>query len=163
MGCELQPTSIAFADESRGAGLREAFDVFGHRDEIAQAGEEDFEGTVACRRVSRAVFGGRNGEACDLAGAVADDGVQGGVEIVDEGFEIYARLGVLHELRESLLLEDLPDDHREVAARSHDALTHRVSREECAQDDPEQRHSHDYTPAQSPAESARLRPTNFRA
>jgi hypothetical protein len=162
-GAKRQRIDVTLALEALGADLREAFDVFAHRDEVAQAGEEDFERTVAGRRVSRAVFCGRNGQACDLAGAVADDGVQGGVEIVDEGFEIDARLGVLHELRESLFLEDLPDDHREVAARSHDTLTHRVSREECAQDDPEQLHRDYYKCARSPAESAQLHPTNFRA
>jgi hypothetical protein len=141
MGLSMLPQriSIALADESRGARLGEAFDVVDHRRERADAGEEALDGERA-RWPEEGAGVLSEAQLRDLAGAGADGEVEGGLVVDDERLDVEPRARIMREQVEALGAEHLADHQRDALPRRLDALTHRVGREEHAQDDPEQLH-----------------------
>jgi hypothetical protein len=162
MGREPKRISITLALEAFGADLCEALDVVGHRDEGADAFVKNCSGEGACGAIERS---GVEPEAHsrDLAGSRAYRGVEGCFVVDDERFNVETEARVVFEEVEPLGAEHVRGHQRNTLPGSPDALLHRVSREECAQDDPEQLHDLQSNSAFCPAESARGFPTNFRA
>jgi hypothetical protein len=76
---------------------------------------------------------------------------------------VEARLRVVLEEEEALRAEHLRCHQGDAVPGRADALLHRVGREECAQDDPEQLHDLQNTSGFSPADLRELYPTNFEA
>jgi hypothetical protein len=157
-----QRIGIAFALEPFGADLCEAFDVVDHRHEGADAGEEPFGGKSAGWAVGCPVLI-PEAHPRDLAGSRAYRCVESGFVVDDEGFDVETEAWVALEEVEALGAEHLRGHQGNALPGRPDALLHRVSREECAQDDPEQLHDLQSKSAFSPAESGRGFPTNFRA
>jgi hypothetical protein len=158
--CSSEPKriSIALAHEFLGAGLGEAFDVFEIVREIADAGEEVAYRRCACGPMDGSLAGPER-HLRDLTGAAADHELKRALIIVDDLFEVAPRICIVLEMAQALLAEHLLDEVAHLFAQRLGALAHRVGRESCAQDDPEQLHGSQYKRAGSPAESARLYPT----
>jgi hypothetical protein len=99
-------------------------------------------------------------QAGDLASAGADDEMERRLVLDDDCFECAAE-GCVALKRMEPDLEGFPRCLAHLLAQRLGALTHGVTREEAAEDDPEPVHDRDCRPAWTPAESARGYPTNF--
>jgi hypothetical protein len=161
-GAKRQRIGVAFTLETLRADLGEAFDVVDHRDERADAGEQAFDGERA-----RGYVGGPlvhpEAHLRDLAGAGAYGHVEGGFVVDDQRLNVEPRFGIMFEEEEALRAEDFRGHQGNAVPGRADALLHRVGREECAQDDPEQLHDLQNTSGFSPADLRVLYPTNFEA
>jgi hypothetical protein len=159
-GAKRQRIGVTFALEALGADLGEAFDVVAHRDERSDAREECGGGKCAGWAVGRPVLI-PEANLCDLAGSCADRCVEACLVVDDQRLDVETKSWIAFEQEEALRAEHLRRHQRNAVPGSADALLHRVSREECAQDDPEQLHDLQNTSGFSPADLRVFYPTKF--
>ena len=158
---QAKRVSFAFTRELDGAQLCKMFEAFERLDEIVETSEQLERGSRVCG-VWEEALAWLEAQAGDLAGAGADDEVERRLILNDDCFECAAEGCVALERMEPDL-EGFPRRVAHLLAQRLDALTHGVTREETAEDDPEPLHDRDCSPAGTPAESARGYPTNSEA
>ncbi len=149
--------------EFPGVGAGELFAVGEHRGERGDADDEVAE-VSRVREVRRAAPArGFRSDLCDLAAAHRDPEAEAILDIEDEKFEAEAQVGIEEELAKRRRVRRDVRKLRHAMAQRLGPLAKRVAGKQVAQDDPEQLHDCDCTPAFGPADLRVLYPTNFEA
>lgn len=107
--------------------------------------------------------GAPEADAGDLAGAQGDGEADAGLVVVDDRFDVSAGGGVGCQGFERFVCAELVDQVGDAMADAFRSLSHRVSREEVAQEGEEPCHGEYNALTCGAADSAGLRPTNFGA